>query len=152
MTPPLVPPFKPEGARLGNMTMNKAGEILPTRSGQQSPIQETSTQETPTQENLFQGTLDQAGLAGKPSQEGVQSAIDAENAFLSRENLESLAIDTLGWLKDSLTSLDLLIQIGILLGALLPAVIFGPRLKKFLEARLVPLMPIAILKLSLIHI
>lgn len=72
-----------------------------------------------------------AGEAGKV----LDDAMVREKAFA-----------LLNWLKVNLLTIDVLVQAGILVGALVPAAIFGPRLKALILEHLVPLVPTTILK------
>ncbi|MEO1708406.1 MAG: mechanosensitive ion channel domain-containing protein [Pseudomonadota bacterium] len=72
-----------------------------------------------------------AGEAGKV----LDEAMVREKAFA-----------LLNWLKENLLTIDVLVQAGILVGALVPAAIFGPRLKALILDHLVPLVPTTLLK------
>ena len=50
------------------------------------------------------------------------------------------------WIQANLLSVDVFIQLGLILGALVPAVMFGPRLRTFIERRLHPRAPAGVLR------
>jgi len=61
-------------------------------------------------------------------------------------HFQEKAFEILEWLKINLLSIDTILQLGILAGGLIPAAIFGPRLKGLIYEHIVPKMPVPILK------
>ena len=78
---------------------------------------------------------------------GEESVFAADGtSFFSREFIEGKALEIFDWIKIHVLSVDTIVQFSILLGALIPAALFGPSLKKLILERLVPLLPLSILK------
>ncbi len=61
--------------------------------------------------------------------------------FLKKQGEELLV-----WAQNNVLTIDVLVQFGILVGALVPAALFGPGLRNLIRTSIVPMMPVAVLK------
>jgi len=52
------------------------------------------------------------------------------------DRLEAMWASALGWTQANLLTIDVAVQLGLLVAALVPAALFGPRLRTWVEARL----------------
>ncbi|MEM9898340.1 MAG: hypothetical protein AAF742_03070, partial [Pseudomonadota bacterium] len=91
--------------------------------------------------------------AGAPSDlESVLSESLAGNEESAIEDLIGVdlmldrGIEFFEWTKANLLSLDNAIQLGLLIGALLPAALFGPQLKRLIQTQLAPRVPYGVLR------
>ncbi len=68
-----------------------------------------------------------------------------EHLVNTRDLSERLA-DFFGWARTQLSSVDVIIQLVVIAAALLPAVIFGPQLRKFIMSQIAPRAPYGVLR------
>ena len=61
-------------------------------------------------------------------------------------DIQARFFEALNWLKVNLLTLDTSVQLAVLAAALVPAALFGPRLKRIIHDFVVPKIPFAILK------
>ena len=62
------------------------------------------------------------------------------------ENYSRMAAGLLDWVERTLLNWNMILQLGLLAGALIPAVIFGPRLKELIDGQITKRMPYGILQ------
>ena len=80
-----------------------------------------------------------AGGELDPDASALEQLVGADELFGSFEGFES-------WLENQMLTIDIAIQAGILFAALLPAALFGPQLKKFIQSQIAPRAPYGILR------
>lgn len=108
-------------------------------SSAQPVEQEPATDQPPSSPDQTGGDVEGASI---DQESGASDSID----FLSAEGLQSTARSAYEFIKDKLYTIDILVQLGVLAGALVPAAIFGPTLKSLILDRLSPLLPHPFLK------
>jgi len=90
-----------------------------------------------------------------PEQEAADIQADLEDAapdgsaleeLLGTEELQTVLTELVTWAREELLTWNVLLQFGLLMGALVPAVIFGPRLKNLISDQLTKRAPYGVLK------
>ncbi|WP_306252668.1 mechanosensitive ion channel family protein [Parvularcula sp. IMCC14364] len=99
-----------------------------TAAGQ--PVQELSPEVIAMEGNL------------QPVYETLEPLLGAEQA----ESITRILSQALVWGRDSLLTWNMLLQLGLLMGAMIPAIMFGPRLKQFIINQVTQRVPYGILK------
>ncbi|MBD0425652.1 mechanosensitive ion channel [Aquisalinus flavus] len=66
--------------------------------------------------------------------------------LLGTDELQTVLTEIVTWAREELLTWNVLLQFGLLMGALVPAVIFGPRLKTFISDQLTKRAPYGVLK------
>lgn len=89
-----------------------------------------------------------ADPAAPPADESDRSAIAdlVETDFLNAERLNAWLQAGLDWARTELLTINSAIQISVVFGAIIPAVLFGPRLKNFIARHLRQRAPAGILR------
>ena len=160
-TPSLAP--DPDATPDTTTDANQAGAGDSDASGPSGADTSEATTETTT------GTTTET-TTGAGSTEGAGSAGGAENAagettrnglegLLSRQEEPSALKELLGtddatqtvqtvllWIQENLLTVNMGLQIGLLVAALVPAAIFGPQIKKLIETQVAPRAPYGILR------
>ena len=100
--------------------------------------------------------LDATGSGeGQPVGEGptdtAPPAVEPDNGsaletLVGADQAKELAVNVLDWARANLFTFDLAIEATILIAALLPAAIFGPRLKELINTQVAPRAPTTILR------
>jgi small-conductance mechanosensitive channel len=75
-------------------------------------------------------------------QELLEPLLGAEQA----EKYSLIAAQVWQWVLSTLLSWNMALQLGLLFGAIIPAIMFGPRLKRFIDAQIATRVPYGILK------
>lgn len=99
---------------------------------------------TPPPDEVPAPTGDPAQADGEIGAESLLPG-DAER-WLDPIFLKNRGEELLVWAQDNILTIDILVQFGILIGALVPAALFGPGLRNLIRTSIVPMMPVAILK------
>ncbi len=81
--------------------------------------------------------------AAPPDGAGEESALET---LVGLDALRSKAEEFLVWLQSQMLSIDIAIQAALLFLALAPAAIFGPQLKKLIQAQVAPRAPYGVLR------
>lgn len=92
---------------------------------------------------------DVAAPAGDAEQSDTampDSDASAIEQLVGVDTLRSELIEAIGWVESRMLTLDVAIQAGILFAALLPAALFGPQLKKFIQSQVAPRAPYGVLR------
>ncbi len=79
-----------------------------------------------------------------PDAENPTPTDESESALgelLVSEDLRSIGLQVWEWIRDSLLTVEVALQVGLVAGALVPAVLFGPRLKSLISSQLTKRMP-----------
>jgi len=85
-------------------------------------------------------------LQGDALQEGLPEEVSALEELVGIDLYRQKGLEFLEWARAHLLTIDMAIQGMALLAALLPAAIFGPRLKKIIETQVSPRAPYGILR------
>ncbi len=109
-------------------------EQKPSQGGDVIPGQSSGDAQQPVIDNNTDKIADESGFSGEGE------------ALFSAENLHQYTLDIVNWFKADVMTVEVLLQVGILVGAIVPAALFAPRLKTLIRERLVPLLPLPALK------
>ena len=82
-------------------------------------------------------------VAPVPEPDPDSSAIEQ---LIGADRLHRYFDEALAWLQANMITWNVLLQVGVLMGALVPAIIFGPRLKAVISDQLTKRVPYGILK------
>lgn len=81
------------------------------------------------------------------AQDGPPAARDSSiDELIGAEDLSARAQQIIAWAQTQLSSADTAIQLAIVLGALAPAAVFGPRLQKLIMTQIAPRAPYGVLR------
>ncbi len=110
-----------------------SGEAI--TSSAEAPSEVSSVTEISPEIIAMEGTL-------QPVYDTLEPLLGAEQA----EGLTRILAQILVWGRDSLLTWNMLLQLGLLMGALVPAIMFGPRLKQFIINQITQRVPYGVLK------
>ncbi|MEL6371609.1 MAG: mechanosensitive ion channel domain-containing protein [Pseudomonadota bacterium] len=127
-------------------------EATQAQVGDQPPAEEQVGEETAA------GASDAEGVAG-PEIDAQSDGAGQGDLGLINTNEESALQDLIGveevttqasellvWAQNNLLTLNMALQLGVLLGGLIPAAIFGPQIKKLIATQLAPRAPYGLLR------
>ncbi len=77
----------------------------------------------------------------EPTEEETAPAGSALEDLLLVEDARELALNLWAWAQESLLTVEVAIQVGLIAGALVPAALFGPRLRDLIATQLTKRMP-----------
>ncbi|MCI5045565.1 MAG: mechanosensitive ion channel [Aquisalinus sp.] len=117
--------------------MQSAQESTSTASDEAIP----SSAEAPSAVELSPEIIAMEGTL-QPVYDTLEPLLGSEQA----EGLTRILAQVLVWGRDSLLTWNMLLQLGLLMGALVPAIMFGPRLKQFIINQITQRVPYGVLK------
>ncbi|MEO0694695.1 MAG: mechanosensitive ion channel domain-containing protein [Pseudomonadota bacterium] len=127
-------------------------EATQAQVGDQPPAEEQVGEETAA------GASDAEGVAGPEidaqsdgAGQGDLGLINTNEAsalqdLIGVEEVTTQASELLVWAQNNLLTLNMALQLGVLLGGLIPAAIFGPQIKKLIATQLAPRAPYGLLR------
>jgi len=81
-----------------------------------------------------------------PAKAAAQDDASAIGEILALEQTQTFAQNLIAWAQNTLFTFDVAIQLGLIAGALVPAVLFGPQLKKLIKDHLAARAPYGLLR------
>ncbi|MEM9422853.1 MAG: mechanosensitive ion channel domain-containing protein, partial [Pseudomonadota bacterium] len=88
-------------------------------------------------------TFNSAGQEGSPPASSAGSAL---GEVVQVEHFHKLAVSVVQWMQSEVLTLNMGIQVALIVGALVPAWIFGPRLKRLIDRQVRHRVPAGILR------
>ncbi|MEL7488622.1 MAG: mechanosensitive ion channel protein MscS, partial [Pseudomonadota bacterium] len=87
-----------------------------------------------------------AAVSATPPDAPIDENGSALEALVGADRLREQGLSLLQWARDNLLTLDVAIEATILVAALAPAALFGPRLQKFIITQIAPRAPLGLLR------
>ena len=131
------PAATPEGGE--DTSAVEGAAVEGSAKGQNASVPDSDESDPESGPESGEGAAGESGLSFGEGESALQELIGADDLTTRGQQI-------LQWIQENLLAIDVAIQLGVILAALIPAALFGPQLKKLITSQVAPRAPYGVLR------